>query len=245
MFLMIGGTSLAVSLRGQAPLAFDVVSVKRTPPGTRGGGFQTPPGQFITRNYAVRALIVLAYGIAGFQIGELPAWTNDERYDIVAKMPVGTFTPQQRALMIRALLTDRFKLKTHEEVREIPIYALIWAKSDKKLGPSLRPTTLNCVAVLAERSGRGPTTPEEMMQCNFLTGALPGGAQRLRAQGISLTELAAAMGRFVDHPIFDRTSVAGGFDVDLTFMPQVGGPILCWSGDVSEFGAGAVVAGSA
>jgi uncharacterized protein (TIGR03435 family) len=168
------------------------------------------------------ALIVLAYGIAGYQIGELPGWTNDERYDIVAKMPPGTFTPPQRASMIRALLADRFKLKTHTEMREIPIYALVYERSDKKLGPALHPTTLDCAAVRAKRAGRGPTTPEELMECNFLTSSLPGGIQRLRAQAVSLTELAAALGGLLTIPS-DRTAERS-FDLDLTSLPQVSGP---------------------
>src|SRR5437870_5930994 len=100
-------------------------------------------------------------------------------------MPPGTFTPQQRAAMIRALLADRFKLKTHMETRELPAYTLVHARSDKKLGLALRPTTLDCAAVRAKRNGRGPTTPEEMMECNFLSSGLPGGARRLRAQAVS------------------------------------------------------------
>jgi uncharacterized protein (TIGR03435 family) len=163
---------------------------------------------------------------------EYTAWTNDERYDIVAKMPPGTYTPQQRSLMIRALLTDRFKLRTNKEMREIPIYALIQARSDKKLGPALHPTSLDCAAIRAKRAGsRTPTTHEELMECNFLTSSLPGGVQRLRAQGVSLTELAAAMGRFVDHPILDRAGLTGGFDLDLMFLPQVGGPAPGDQGD--------------
>ena len=104
--------AFAGCLFAQAPLAFDVVSIKATPPGANGGGFRNSPGQFTTKNYAIRSLIVLAYGVAGYQVGELPAWTNTARYDIVAKVPAGPFTPQQRALMIQQMLTDRFQLKT-------------------------------------------------------------------------------------------------------------------------------------
>src|SRR5690349_14100897 len=77
-------------LYAQTPLAFGAVSIKPTPPGANGGGFQNSPGQFITKNYAIRSLITLAYGVAGYQIGELPAWTNTARYDIVARPPEGT-----------------------------------------------------------------------------------------------------------------------------------------------------------
>ena len=46
----------------------------------------------------------------------------------------------------------------------------------------------------------------------------------MRAQAVSITELASAIGRFVDHPIDDRTGLTGRFDLDVTFLPQAGGP---------------------
>jgi uncharacterized protein (TIGR03435 family) len=36
---------------------------------------------------------------------------------------------------LRALLEDRFKLKVHREIREVPVYSLTLAKS----GPQLKP----------------------------------------------------------------------------------------------------------
>ena len=68
---------LLVPVDAQQPLAFDVVSIKRTPPGTKGGGVQNPTRQSIARSYAIRSLIMLAYRIAGHQIGDLPGRTDD------------------------------------------------------------------------------------------------------------------------------------------------------------------------
>ena len=33
------------------------------------------------------------------------------------------------------LLKDRFKLVTHQETRELPVYNLVLARSDRRLGP--------------------------------------------------------------------------------------------------------------
>ena len=43
--------------------------------------------------------------------------------------------PGPLQLMIRALLAERFKLAVHNETKDSPIYALILARSDGKLGP--------------------------------------------------------------------------------------------------------------
>ena len=217
---------LLTPLAAQEPLAFAVVSIKRTPPDTRSMGFQFPPGRFVTTNYAVRALLVLAYGVAGFQIGDLPAWTDTERFDIDARMPPGTFTQRQRAAMIQAMLADRFTLKTHRESRGLPAYALVLARNDRRLGPALVPTTLNCDDVQAKRAatGTGPTTAEQMIECGLVPSALPGGVRRIRARGVPLSDLALAITGSLDRPLFDRTGLTGGFDLDLTFLPQTVGP---------------------
>ena len=40
--------------------------------------------------------------------------------------------------MLQALLADRFELVLRRESKELPIYALVLARKDGKLGPSLR-----------------------------------------------------------------------------------------------------------
>ena len=62
-----------------------------------------------------------------------PSWLTSDRFDIVAKAPDNA-SPEQMPLMLRALLADRFKLVVHTESRELPIYALVLARGDGKLG---------------------------------------------------------------------------------------------------------------
>src|SRR6185369_14874213 len=47
-------------------------------------------------------------------------------------------------LMLRGLLADRFKLKAHAERREVPIYSLVLARGDGKLGPKMKASTDTC-----------------------------------------------------------------------------------------------------
>ena len=59
-------------------------------------------------------------------------------------------------LMLRTLLADRFKLAMHMETKELPIYALVVARADGKLGPRLHPSSIDCQALMAARRGGPP-----------------------------------------------------------------------------------------
>ena len=63
----------------------------------------------------------------------LPAWTREERFDIAAKA-AGPITDEQRRLMMRALLVERFRLKARFVTREKTIYVMTTARADKQLG---------------------------------------------------------------------------------------------------------------
>jgi hypothetical protein len=40
--------------------------------------------------------------------------------------------------MMKTMLAERFNLAVHQETRPIPVYALVLARSDGRLGPTLR-----------------------------------------------------------------------------------------------------------
>ena len=45
-----------------------------------------------------------------------PAWLGTDRFDVIAKAPADA-TPEAQRDMLRNLLTDRFKLKVHDDTR--------------------------------------------------------------------------------------------------------------------------------
>ncbi len=59
-----------------------------------------------------------------------PAWLELDRFDIAAKAPRST-SQETAALMLRALLADRFKLDVQSEIRPMPAYVLTAGKSPK------------------------------------------------------------------------------------------------------------------
>ena len=50
--------------------------------------------------------------------------------------------------MLRTMLADRFKVRVHEDTREMPIYTLVKARNDGKLGEHVKPSTTDCAALM-------------------------------------------------------------------------------------------------
>ena len=125
---------------------FEVASVKPNKSGDVRTNIQVlPSGRLIATNLPLRALVYYAWRIQMFELDGGPGWVASDRFDVAATFPEGTPTDQVR-LMLRALLADRFKLRTHSEKRELPVYAMALARDDGRLGPSLRKSAADCAA---------------------------------------------------------------------------------------------------
>jgi uncharacterized protein (TIGR03435 family) len=196
------------SAQSPAEPRFEVASVK---PNNRDDGqisVSYQNGRYTATGIPLELLIRSAYQVQEFQIVGGPNWMRSDRFDIMAV--AGSPAPAQQPLL-RSLLTDRFNLVTHRETREMPVYALVLARDDGRLGPQLRPSTLNCAG--APR-GSQPA-------CGTSVG--PG---MIRAGGRTMAELATSLstltntGSSLNRMIVDRTGLAGVFDVELKFTPD-------------------------
>jgi uncharacterized protein (TIGR03435 family) len=151
----------AVTARSQTPssqkLSFEVASIKPNEgrPGrqediklgchgtdSRSPGITIPRGRCIARFEPLRLVIALAYDIPPSLLypyeGKLisgPDWIGSTMYEIDAKTE-DPATMAELKLMLRDLLTERFKLKVHHEQREMPVYALVRGKNPLKLTPA-------------------------------------------------------------------------------------------------------------
>src|SRR4051812_27057525 len=153
--------------------AFEVASIK---PNNSGDGrvmMGNQPGRFTATNITLRMLIRNAYQLQDFQITGGPGWLSSDHFDIVAKIDpavqesiaaarggIGPAAvpgqgPNPLQLMIRSLLAERFKLVAHHETKEQTIYALVLARSDGKLGSSLKKSDVDCAALMANAGARG------------------------------------------------------------------------------------------
>ena len=213
--------------------AFEVASVKPNRTGAPGGSFVMPPGRFTATNIPLRVLITNAYQLSFFQVVGGPDWVGTDRFDIAATAPDGA-PPEQTSAMVRTLLKDRFKLVVHMETRDTPIYALVKARPDDRLGPHLKPSTMDCGPMRAERAAataaaaraRGgrvavppPPGPNEPVLCGMRVTGRGGATLNYRAGNITMTALANALRPYVGREVVDRTGLTGEFDFDLEFSP--------------------------
>ncbi len=111
---------------------FEAASIKVNTGGT-GGSFNGSRGQVMMTNQTVKRLIERAYNVKPFQVIG-PSWMENVRFDVAAKYPPNTKN-EDRPVMLRTMLEDRFRLVVHRESREAPGYALAVAKVGFQLQP--------------------------------------------------------------------------------------------------------------
>lgn len=205
--------------------AFEVATVR---PNTSGDTRQhievLPGGRFNALNMTLWQILSIAYPVEGrfrdaIQLAGGPGWINSDRFDIVAKAegaprldtnkPGSTVTDVDRdaveriRLMLRRFVAERFKLRMHHEMRELPIYELVTAKSGGAFGPDLRKASPDCG-----------------MTCGSIRRV---GPDKVIGAAVSMGSLAHSMSDWVRRTVVDKTGIAGPMDFTLTWAPD-GGP---------------------
>jgi uncharacterized protein (TIGR03435 family) len=191
---------------------FDVASVKPNGSGSRTRSTdELPGGRFVAVNVSLRDLILTAYMLQEFQLVGGPDWIDKDRFDIQAKAEGDTPWDEMR-FMLQALFAERFKLRVHEEWRELPVYDITMARTDGKLDPRLISTNVDCVALrkTALQGARAATA-----QCD--AGITPG---IITAHGMTMDGLATVLGPFVGRLVRNRTGLVGTFDFQLRWTPE-------------------------
>jgi uncharacterized protein (TIGR03435 family) len=188
--------SVALGRSLATPPTFEVASVKPTPPERQNLlrlDYCTSGGRFVVAGTPVMWSLRYAYGLKDYQIAGAPAWLNDfaSAYDIEGKPPVPVNNEQCR-LMVQSLFADRFKLVTHWEMKESPVYLLSIGKNGTKL-----------------REGGGVK----------LNGSVQIGASGKPdwPNGLPMPTLARILSGYTDRPVLDRTGLAGTYGIKLEF----------------------------
>jgi uncharacterized protein (TIGR03435 family) len=232
--IVLGILLSAPTLRAQfepitaATPRFEVVSVKRSVPDNPENGTVRPrPGSLTAVGISVATLIRSAYELQAAQLVGAPSWVHDERYDIQARAPGATRA--EIDVMRRALLYDRFGMRTHAETRELPVYALM-PVNPGALGPGLK---------AAGKCAEGPPVdaPGQPLPC----GVLQSGAGQLNAAGVTMESLASIvmnMAQYtgVDRIVLDRSGLTGSYFFQLRFRPveRGGGPSVAPNPDAVQ-----------
>ena len=206
-------------------------SIRRntTPDARPIGGQGRRPDGFVVTATRLSDLVGLAHDTFIFgRIVGLPAWTSEERYDVVAK--TGGELKDYRVLL-QALLRDRFGMRWHTEVRRVPSYVLTMLHPDGRLGPRLKPAAVTCDDAQAVEKARATKAPGAPL-CNGVSGR-----NRIWFSGMRLGSVANALASLLNRPVIDRTGLTGRFDVDVEYVaPDVPDPTDA-SGPVSVFTA--------
>jgi bla regulator protein blaR1 len=212
---------LPVGQEPTTPVFFEVAAVRLNKSGERSADFgDRPGGRFEARNTPLHRLILEAYRISENQLVDAPEWTRNERFDVNAKLEreapiVRGGQSGERQLALRSLLAQRFKLTVHRESRQVPMYALVMARADRKPGPGLKPSATDCSPqavqkrIAAAQAGQAVTG---MCGRRVNTG-------RIQFGGYPLSEFVRVF-QYGGRNVIDRTGLTGSWDFELTFTPD-------------------------
>ena len=197
---------------------FEVASIKPVAPDARGMFIRpTPGGRVNITNMTLKELIVIAWRIQPFQISGGPAWLDSVHYDIAAKSEDSS-KPSEMPLMLQSLLKDRFQLTLHRETKELPIYALVTAKKDGKLGPRLTESKEGGCTPLDP--SKGPPPPEPGKLPTLGCGGLFMQPRLLRGAGVTIDRLIPMLSRLLGRTVVDKTELTGKFDISMEWTPD-------------------------
>jgi uncharacterized protein (TIGR03435 family) len=189
-----------------------------------------PGGRFTATNTPLRMLIMVAYELK--QEAQLAGGPPDllaAKYDITAKASIATIGKELPQLL-RSLLAERFKLKSHTESRELPLYDLVLARSDGRLGPDLRSSKSECSKAdeLAAEQGaalaRGDVSRfiGKPRPCSVSTDASGGPLNlMLRGDGQEMKQLVEILEQFTGRAVRDKTGLTGRYDFDMRLDLQM------------------------
>jgi uncharacterized protein (TIGR03435 family) len=205
------------------PARFEVATVKPSGPQSQEVRVQTlPNGTLNLQGVTLSYLIQTIWFLTPDMIVGAPKWLDTDRWDITGRLPATPGSPpamdiDSLAAMTRALLEDRFGLKTHLDERTVPAYTLTALRpKPQKADPANRS---GCKEG-PEAGGKDPrvTTPvlSRLVACRNVTmtqfaDLLPNIANALNPLNGSIRST-----------VLDATHLEGAWDFMLSFTPSLG-----------------------
>ena len=189
-------------------LVLDVATVKPTPENAHGWQLQFTMDGFIAKGVQIRQVIQEAYGVyESDRLSAGPEWVESVRYDIEAKMTdagvkeVRDIPLGQRRRMLQEFLAERFQLKVHHELKDLPVLELTIDKGGIKFHKSALAQEdegeIKGMDGLVQRSGNGV----------------------LEIQKISMAGLAQILSNELgDRIVLDKTGLKDRYDISLQWI---------------------------
>jgi uncharacterized protein (TIGR03435 family) len=150
-------------------------------------------------NVSAQTLLQLAYHIPETQVVGAPDWLGSAKFDINAKVDKAAddelhkLSEDQRGAiagqMLQGLLADQFKLKVHQEARDLSVYEVTIADSGSKL------------------------------QKGNERGFMHMGTGELSSTGIPLSLLTAQLSMRLGRTVVDKTGLTGNYAFNLRWAP--------------------------
>jgi uncharacterized protein (TIGR03435 family) len=163
----------------------------------------------------LKNLVAIAYDT--WAEGQLvaPAWTEEFRFDIDAKVPSGAMKGDLLP-MLRGMLADRFALRVRTQPKEVRGYELVVAKSGSKLAEAVPDGPVE----------RSQPDAEITLDPNGFPAAVSGvtgvwiveNHARGQWRHVTTAQLAANLGTWAGMPINDATGLKGLYDISLYWV---------------------------
>ncbi len=186
----------AKRMPADADPSFEVATVRPSSPDERGSAIHAEGGRFRIKNQTLTTMLLFAYGVHAKLIVDAPARLSTDRYDVDGVLDTeGEPSLKQMQRIAQKLLTDRFQLKFHRELREMPVYAITVAKGGPKLEKS---------------KGDPDALGDENDQSH-------GGEITQSITNLSVSEFALIIQFFTDRPVVDQTGLTGKWDFRWTW----------------------------
>jgi len=122
--------------------AYAVVSIKPNKSGSGNLDVDSNNDIFQAVNISLTSLIENTYGVKKDLISGVPKPLDTARFDIAAKIvdpdlaALKQLTPVQYRAMLKPFLIERFHLKVHTEIKQLPVYDLVVVKGGPKFRES-------------------------------------------------------------------------------------------------------------
>jgi len=178
---------------------FEAVSIHELEPPWRVLGKKTVSGSLVTlEGYSVSMLAGEAYDKKRYELA-IPPPKRFAYFSVEARAPRNTAgDPKLLQAMLRNMLAERFHLRTHREMRNVPVYALVVSKG----GPRLKEGSGDQPC----RQVSGPVIPTDR---NY----------RISQENCPMETLIRMLGD-ADRPVIDKTDLKGRYDVSIFYTPN-------------------------